>query len=81
MKTTIDLPDSLLQAARELAAHEGTTLESLVAAGLRRELEERAEWQPFTLRDASFRGQGLQSGADDAPWSDLLDLSYQGRGG
>jgi hypothetical protein len=81
MKTMIDLPDSLVEAARKVAAQERTSLESLIAAGLRRELEQRAAPQSFTLRDASFRGKGLQSGANDAPWHDLLDLSYQGRGG
>jgi hypothetical protein len=38
-KTTIDLENGLVAAARQRAAEEGTSLERLVARGLRRELE------------------------------------------
>ena len=34
MRTTVDLPDPLLRAARERAAAEGTTLTRLLADGL-----------------------------------------------
>jgi len=39
MKTTIDLPDELLVAAKMYAAEHRTTLRALVSRGLRRELE------------------------------------------
>jgi hypothetical protein len=38
MKTTVDLPDDLLIAAKKLAAETRTTLRSLVERGLRKEL-------------------------------------------
>lgn len=38
MKTTIDLPDELLIAAKKTAAERRTTLKEIVAAGIRREL-------------------------------------------
>ena len=40
MKTTIDLPDELLIAAKKHAAEHRTTLRSLVTRGLLHELEE-----------------------------------------
>ena len=39
MKTTIEIPDELLIAAKKKAAEERTTLRKLFARGLRRELE------------------------------------------
>ena len=39
MKTTIEIPDELLIAAKKKAAEERTTLRQLFARGLRRELE------------------------------------------
>lgn len=39
MKTTIDLPDELLIAAKKYAAEHRTTLRALVSRSLRRELE------------------------------------------
>ena len=39
MKTTIDLPEELLIAAKKKAAEERTSLRKLVTRGLRRELE------------------------------------------
>ena len=43
MKTTIDLPDELLIAAKKKAAEERTSLRNLMARGLRRELEAGVE--------------------------------------
>lgn len=40
MKTTVDLPDELLIAAKKLAAESRTTLRALFIRGLRRELAE-----------------------------------------
>ena len=40
MKTTIDLPDALLIAAKKRAAESRTTLRALLTRGLRRELAE-----------------------------------------
>jgi len=41
MKTTIEIPNSLLEEARKLASQEGTTVRALVETGLRRVLAER----------------------------------------
>lgn len=41
MKTTIELPDALLEQLKDLAAQEGTTMRSLMEEALRRELDRR----------------------------------------
>lgn len=79
MKTTVEIADSLLDAARQLAARRGTTLRSLVESGLRRVLED-GEQESFRLRDASVSGRGLQPEFRDAGWSELRDVAYESRG-
>jgi hypothetical protein len=81
MKTTLDISDPLLREAREIAARERTTLRSLVEQGLRRILAEKKKKPRFRLRDASFKGRGLNPELRDAGWERLRDLVYEGRGG
>lgn len=81
MKTTFDLPDTLLEEARRVAAARATTVKALVEAGLRRELRERARATPFALRDASFVGRGLRPEMESASWDRLRELAYGARGG
>ena len=81
MKTTFDLPDSLLEEARRAAAERETTVKALVEAGLRRELRENAKRSRFKLRDASFKGRGLRPEVAEAPWERLRELAYGERGG
>lgn len=81
MKTTIDIADSLLSAAKARASKEGTTLRALVEEGLRRVLEQRRSPQPFQLRRASFAGKGLQDGVREGTWERIRELIYEGRGG
>ncbi|MBI5545835.1 MAG: type II toxin-antitoxin system VapB family antitoxin [Deltaproteobacteria bacterium] len=80
MKTTIEISDTLLEAARELAAREGTSLRALVEQGLRRLLDQRRETAPFELRKVSFKGRGLQPGVREGSWEELRDRVYRGRG-
>ena len=79
MKTTIEIADSLLDKARVVAAREKTTVRALVEAGLRHQLKVLQSRQAFRLRDASFKGRGLQDGAP-TEWERLRDLAYEGRG-
>lgn len=81
MKTTIELPLTLVRAAKELAAREGTTLRALVETGLRRVLEERSRRPSFSLRDASVSGRGLRDEFRSADWDDLRRAAYDERGG
>ncbi len=80
MKTTIDIADRLLEAAKKTAAREGTTLRALVELGLRQVLESRKRGGAFRLRKASFGGQGLQPGAKDLSWDQIRELAYGDRG-
>jgi len=80
MKTTIEISDKLLQRAKALAQREGTTLRALVEAGLRVVLKEQRTPARFTLRDASFGGQGLAPELEGASWDRIRDSIYEGRG-
>ncbi len=80
-KTTIDIPDSLLAEAKEVAAREGTTLRALVESGLRAAIDRRTRRGRFRLRDASVDGHGLQPEFRDAGWDRVRDAAYEGRGG
>jgi hypothetical protein len=80
MKTTIQIPDSLLKEVRKLANEENTTLKSLMEEGLRRIISERKRRRKFKLRKATFRGSGLQPGLEGASWDRIRDISYEGRG-
>ncbi len=81
MKTTIEIADPLLQAARKVARREGTTVRALVEQGLRKVLAEQRQARPFKLRDASVGGRGLLPGAEGLSWEALRDLVYSDRGG
>ena len=87
MATHIDLPISmaamkttLLRAARKVATRENTTLRALVEQGLRQVVAEKKKDKPFRLRNASFKGNGLHPDVAGKSWSEILDLSYEGRG-
>ena len=81
MKTTIQIPDSLFEEARRVAQRERVTMRSLVEAGLRRVLSDRAKRGDFRLRRATFRGKRLQPGLAGASWDRIRDAIYEGHGG
>ena len=83
MKTTIEISDALLRAARRLAAERGTTLRAIVETALRRYREaasDPAAARP-RLRRHSFRGRGLQPGLSETDCAAIRERAYQGRGG
>lgn len=80
MKTTVNIADPLLFAAKKLAAEEGSTLRALVEEGLRRVLERRKRPGKFQMRRASFRGNGLQPDVHEGQWERIRELVYEGRG-
>ena len=80
MKTTVEISDSLLEAAKVEAARGRTTVRALIEAGLRRVLEERKKAPPFRLRRASFKGKGLQPPLNDGDWDAIRQRAYEGRG-
>ncbi|MFC0862683.1 type II toxin-antitoxin system VapB family antitoxin [Sphaerimonospora cavernae] len=79
MKTTVDIADVLLQEAREMARHEGTTLKALIEEGLRSVLSLRSGRASFKLTDASVDGEGLQPGMGLASWEEIRALAYGDR--
>ena len=81
MKTTIEIADPLLEAARKAARRDGTTVRALVEHGLRLALDERRATPPFKLRDASVAGRGLQPQAESLSWDELRALAYGDREG
>jgi hypothetical protein len=83
MKTTVHIPDGLFDEARKLAQQEKTTLKALVEEGLRKVVSERRGRKSagYTLRKASFKGHGLQPHLAGVTWDQILDVSYEGRGG
>jgi hypothetical protein len=80
MKTTVEIPDALLNAARRAAARDGVTVRALLIEGLHRVLESRKRDTAFQLRDASFKGEGLQPEVAEGSWERMRDLAYEGRG-
>ena len=72
MKTTVDLPDALANAAKALAHEHGTTLRELVVEGLRAEVERRAT--PRARIDFVFPtvdGEGIRTGVDPSQFREL----------
>ena len=81
MKTTVEIPDALLDEARRLATHERTTVRALIEEGLRKTLESRRRaGDAFRLQLVTFRGDGLQPNVQAGGWERLRDLAYEGRG-
>jgi Bacterial antitoxin of type II TA system, VapB len=80
MKTTIEISDALLREVRKLATKEGVTLRALVERGLHRVITE-AKRPPFRMRDGSFGGNWLQPEVRHLSFAQLLEMSYEGRGG
>jgi len=80
MKTTIEISNAILTAAKAAAVREGTTVRALVEEGLRKVLAERKARPQFRLRKVSFRGRGLRPEIREGGWEALGDLAYEGRG-
>jgi hypothetical protein len=81
MKTTVQIPDSLFEEVRKLAAQERTTMKALIEEGLRRIVSQHKRQSGFRLRKASFKGNGLQPGMSGASWDTIREMSYERRGG
>jgi hypothetical protein len=81
MKTTVHIPDNLLQAAKKVAARHGTSVKELIIEGLRRVVKERtSSSQSFRLRKVTFSGEGLQAELKGASWEKVREQIYEGRG-
>ncbi len=81
MKTTVDIPQSLLEEAKKLAANHQTTVKALIEEGLRYVIGEHQRSKEFRLRKATFKGEGLQPDMEGASWENIRERAYKGRGG
>jgi hypothetical protein len=76
MKTTVDLPDDLLERAKVVAAREPTTPRLLIEEGLRWVLsQKRRKAERFVLRDGSVPGHGVNKGLTEGDWDHLPGLT------
>ena len=82
MKTTVEIADDLLRAAKERARRDGTTLRALLEEGLREALRRRGRSRgPFRLKMVTFKGKGLRPGLRPGDWEKLRALMYEDHGG
>ena len=80
MKTTMELPDRLLDEARRVARRDHTTVRALVEQGLRRVIEDRRRQPAFALPVRSVDGQGMNPDLAAQGWDAIRDLTYEHRG-
>jgi len=80
MKTTIELPDELLEQVRRVARREGATLRGLVEEGLQRSLEARRRKVRRRLDFPVYGGSGLTTEFQNAPWNRIKDEIYRDQG-
>lgn len=65
MKTTIDLPDTLMAEVKRLAAEQGVTMRELMLDGLRHEVARRSSPAPrVDFVFPTYGGQGLRPDID-----------------
>jgi hypothetical protein len=82
MKTTVELPDDLLERIRAVARRENSTLKALLEEGLRMALNARSRAHrraaPFAVQ--AFDGDGLTAEFSSGGWERIRDEIYRGRG-
>lgn len=81
MKTTVEISDPLLAAARRLAAKENTSVRALIEEGLRKVVDRRERRAGFRLRRVPFGGDGLSPDLSAEDWAAIRDRAYEDRGG
>jgi hypothetical protein len=80
MKTTLDISDSLLTRAKQLAREQNVTLRSLAEEGLRKVIEERAGRGAYKIHPVTFAGEGLSPEFEGATWERIREAAYEGHG-
>lgn len=80
MRTTIHLPDPLLDQARRRALETGTTLTAVIEDALRESLaSKRTRKKASPVRLTTFGGKGLRPGVDLDDSAALLDVMEEPR--
>ncbi len=79
MKTTVEIPDALLDRARRHARRSGRPVRSLIEEGLRLVLEAESGGQRYRLPDRSVGKKGATNPLEALSWQDLRAEIYGGR--
>jgi hypothetical protein len=80
MKTTLEISDSLLARAKQLAREQKVTLRSLVEEGLRKVIEVRPSRKPRKIEPVTFGGEGLSPEFSGMTWKRIRVAAYYDRG-
>ncbi|MCC6870688.1 MAG: hypothetical protein IT522_17885 [Burkholderiales bacterium] len=80
MKTTIELPDDLLERGKAAARRENSTLKALIEEGLRMALRARTRKRTAPFAVQPFQGDGLSAEFVGAGWEEIRDEIYRDRG-
>lgn len=79
MKTSVNISDALLVEVRRVALREGRSLRALIEEGLRLVIgARRLRHGRFTLRSASFGGEGLQPDIAAGSWEEIRARAGEG---
>lgn len=81
MRTSIDVPDALLEKARKVMQRKGVTLRELMVSGLRHAIAESQNPAVYELKDLSFKGKlGFAAGVtEEAVPGFLRDMNEEWR--
>jgi hypothetical protein len=79
MKTTVEIPDALLDRARQLARRSGRPVRALIEEGLRLALQKEASVGPYEMPDRSVGDPAAANPLESLSWQDLRAEIYGGR--
>ncbi len=78
MKTTLDIPDALLERAKRHARRTRRPLRAIFEEGLRRVLSQRSPTPAYELPDASVGDPDAVDPLEALSWQDLREEIYGG---
>lgn len=76
MKTTVEIPDALLDRARQHARRSGRPVRALIEEGLRLVLQTESRTQSYRLPDRSTGEKGAANPLESLSWQDLRAEIY-----
>jgi hypothetical protein len=79
VKTTVEIPDALLERARAHARRSGRPVRALIEEGLRLVLQAGSATANYRLPDRSVGVPGAPNPLEAMSWQDLRDEVYAGR--
>lgn len=80
MKTTIELPNDLLERSKAVARRENSSLKALIEEGLHLALRARSRKAGGAFSVQPFHGDGLTPEFASARWDTIRDEIYRDRG-